>query len=206
MKPGKDILNELKEISPMLLEMKLKGGNPFRVPEGYFADLKTDVFRTIDTGLADDLGRQVFKVPENYFENLTSDIMDRLEAEELAETDRGGRLIDLNAHRKRRRFPVFRMTAMAASVAIFLLLGVFAARFFLQDTIGDPEMAITQEEAYEYIESNFAEFESEDLLALVDLSTEDFSLDMTDELEDELEQYLEENIDDLDEYLLTIEI
>jgi len=206
MKTDKNILDELQEISPLLYEMRKEQRNPFKVPEGYFGTLKAEVFRAIDTGLADDLGKQSFKVPENYFEQLTTNIMDLVEAEEEESVETGGKLIDLNTHRRMQPFSIRRMSTMAASVAIFLLLGVFTARFFLQDNIGNPDMAISQEEAYEYIEANFAEFESEDLLALVDLSDAQSSLEASEDLEYELEQYLEEHIDELDEYLLTSEI
>jgi len=206
MKPDKNILNELQEISPLLYKMRQESGNPFSVPTGYFDTLKSDVFRVIDTGIADDIGKASFKVPENYFEQLTTNIMDRIETEEVVETESGGVVIDLQTHRRRESFSVRRMSVMAASVAIFLLLGVFTARFFLQDSVVNTEMAISQDDAIEYIEDNYSEFESEDLLALVDLTDEDIALDVPDDLGYELEQYLEEYIDEIDEYLLTNEI
>ena len=198
MNTNKEIWNELEEISPLLYQIRKEAGNPFTVPEGYFGGLKEDVFRMIDTGLADEVGKQAFSVPDDYFEKLTTDIMDRIEDE--------GNVIDLNAHRRREHFSVRRWTVMAASVAIFLLLGVLSARFFINGGNDIPEFAITQEDAYEYIEDNWSEFESEDLFALVDFSDKDISHDMTDGLEEELQQYLEEHIDELDEYLLTNEI
>ena len=205
-----DILEELKTLSPTLFKLKEKGSHPFRVPAGYFATMKSDVFTYIDSGLAEELGKSTkpsFQVPENYFEELSGDVMRKIEAIEVVE---GGKVIDLQESRMREPIPIRRWTLMAASVALFILLGVFAARFISIGGIDPMDMTafneITNEEALEYLGNNSDALDDEDLLALVSLDNQGFTLDIADELEDELNQYLEENIDDLEDYLLTVEI
>ena len=96
------------------------------------------------------------------------------------------------------------------------MLGVLAARFINPSGTQAPGFAdmseeISADEALDYLAGNLGDdvfsLDSEDLLALVELEGGSMSMGSTDvDLEDELNQYLEENIDDLEEYLLTGEI
>ncbi len=231
MQKSTDILNELKELSPVLFELRSVNKNPFTVPENYFSDLSNNVndhvasgladgigkhafkvpenyfeslpnniFTSIESGLSEEIGKKSFAVPENYFDNLADNILDKIEAEEQpVEVKPRGRVIDLQGRRKREKMNTRRLFAMVASLAALIILTLRWGPGLTIDTF-------SSNDALEYLEENYTEFESDDLFALVAFTDEDISMDMSQELEDELEQYLEENIDDLDEYLLTNEI
>jgi hypothetical protein len=210
------ISQELRELSPALGEwlagLEEGGRRPFRVPDGYFEELKSGVFAFVDSGLAGEMGKSAdgsFQVPENYFEGLAGDIMRKIGAEEVGG---GGKVIDLQEARRREPIPVRRWTVMAASVALFIALGVLAARFITLAPPSFDELAetISDEEVLDYLAGSLDDItyglDSDDLLALVDLNGEGPSLGVSSDMEEELNQYLEENIDDLEEYLLTGEI
>ena len=207
MNQDKDILVELSELSPVLLKMKEEGRQPFRIPNAYFESLKIDVFNYIDSGLSESADRSSFKVPDNYFESLTGNIMDAIEVDEATETIASeARVVDLHVARRREAIPIRQWTTMAAAVALFILMGVLAARFIVGEDIDQSRMALTQDDVYEYLENNMMSLDNDDLFAMVDFSEEDISFDVVDDLEEELHQYLEDNIDDLEDYLLTVEI
>jgi hypothetical protein len=79
------ILNELREISPVLAEAGSQ--NPYQVPVGYFEGLADQLLQRIRT--AEDEGSPVlqgassnpFTVPQGYFENLAEMILKRIKAE-----------------------------------------------------------------------------------------------------------------------------
>lgn len=221
------IWNELEEVSsglvPFLKDIKERGNRSFRVPDGYFRELNSEVFALIESGLADVKGGSpdsAFSVPGNYFAELTGNIMDRIESETAAgeETDAGhGRVIRLQSARRREPVPLRRWTVMAASVALFITLGILAARFINSDNSNNrlPMAAgpVSQEEVLDYLEETIEDpavnLGHEEFLALLDMSsttvTEE-AVDISSELEEELHEYLEEHIDYVDEYLLTGEI
>ncbi len=205
MSEKQNILDELKELSPVLYQLKQENHNPFKVPEDYFELLKMDLFASIELGFSDELGKNSFSVPENYFDNLSGNIMAAIEEEEVqSEAKKPGRVIQLNESRRTEKTTPLKWFSIAAAVAAIALLMVFLVRV-QEPQIMDVPIA-SKQDALEYIEDNYSEFESEDLYALVDLNDENISLDLSDDLEEELEQYLDENIDDFDEFLLTNEI
>lgn len=206
MKTDQNIVKELEELSPTLHKLKLEARNPFRVPDGYFGSLKDQVFRHIHTGLADDAGKDSFKIPENYFDQLTADIMEQVEVEEGK--SKTGKVIDLQGNRRREKMNVRRWTVMAASVALFLMLGIAAVNIFNTDSGSQwaDDFPVSEEETLEYLEEHWDTYETEDLIALVDISDADVIPAMGSGFEDELEEYLNENIDDLEDYLLNAEI
>lgn len=57
-----DLQDELREISPLLGDLKSRGNDAFRVPEGYFSGLENEVFATIDA-----IGACRKPVPETAF-------------------------------------------------------------------------------------------------------------------------------------------
>ena len=80
-----DILNELKELSSAVAN--LPRVNIFKVPDGYFDALSSQVLIQVHAGEAENL--KTFKeasVPEGYFENLASNIMARIKKESLSDT------------------------------------------------------------------------------------------------------------------------
>lgn len=82
-----NILNELREISPVVAQISLQ--NPYRVPAGYFEGLAEQVLQRIqaDEAPVSSVLPQVnhpFEVPSGYFEGLADQILNRVKASEEA--------------------------------------------------------------------------------------------------------------------------
>jgi hypothetical protein len=80
---NKEILNELKAISPLLAEMERI--NVFTVPGGYFNAFASNLADRLEFG--EDAGRIAkvatpFAAPEGYFENLSHNIMSAIKADD----------------------------------------------------------------------------------------------------------------------------
>lgn len=77
-----DILNELKELSPLIAGMEKL--NVFTVPPGYFEGFGEYVMRIVkaeETGILTDLSKQSsFQVPAGYFDGLADTIMAKIKA------------------------------------------------------------------------------------------------------------------------------
>ena len=84
MKNRLTILEELKEISSVLVE--LQPLNPYTLPRGYFENfpglLKDRLNITDPEQFLEKLVVQPFEVPENYFEGLAGNILSRIKTEE----------------------------------------------------------------------------------------------------------------------------
>jgi hypothetical protein len=82
-----DILNELKELSPLLAG--LEKVNVFTVPTGYFERLEEDILmgiRVETQGLFNSIANQnSMHVPQGYFESLSDNILNKIKAEEATE-------------------------------------------------------------------------------------------------------------------------
>ena len=198
-----NILDELKEISPVLYKMKQQNHHSFGVPENYFPELKENIFAAIEIGLSDAIGKDTFAVPPNYFNNLSGNIMAAIDAEEEA-VELGGKVIELQSSRNRSRTANRRWFSMAAAVAAVVLVMFNLSKVQIGPATESTE--ISQADALEYIEDNFSDFESNELYSLVAANDEALSIELSEDLEKELENYIENNIDDWDTYLLTNEI
>lgn len=75
-----DILNELRELSPLLAGMEKT--NVFSVPEGYFESLSADIQASLaeEAGIVFETDSRIPKgsVPQGYFENLAGTILNRV--------------------------------------------------------------------------------------------------------------------------------
>jgi len=84
MQPGIDILNELKELSPLIAGMEKT--NVFTVPQGYFEGLADHILNLCKAeapAILNDFSRQQQQeVPAGYFDNLADTIMARIKAGE----------------------------------------------------------------------------------------------------------------------------
>jgi hypothetical protein len=82
-----DILNELKELSPLVAGVEKV--NVFTVPTGYFERLEADILMgvKVETGvLFNSITNQPsMQVPQGYFESLSDNILNKIKAEETAE-------------------------------------------------------------------------------------------------------------------------
>ena len=79
-----DILNELKEFSPLIAGMEKL--NVFTVPNGYFEGLSGHIMKALngeETGVLNDLPKQnSFEVPAGYFDNLADTILARIRSQQ----------------------------------------------------------------------------------------------------------------------------
>jgi hypothetical protein len=89
METSKDILNELKELSPLLAGMQKV--NVFTVPNSYFERLAEDILLGINEGENNLLGsvpnQPAMQVPQGYFESLADNILNKIKIEESAATE-----------------------------------------------------------------------------------------------------------------------
>ena len=202
-----NILKELKELSPTLFELKSNERQVFKVPDGYFSELKSAVFTQIELGFGDDLGKSAFKVPEDYFAGLSDSIMDAIEAEEsplkVVKTVSKPPVIELSSSRKRQKVKPLKIYVMAAAIAGLLLFMTFLNGSITNKPV---ESVSFSDVALEYIEDGFDDIESEDLYALLDLSEESIDLSASDAFQEDLNEYLNENIEDLDISYISSEI
>ncbi len=78
-----DILNELKELSPVLAGMEKL--NVFTVPDGYFASLSGDILASLkgeDNSLINSFaGQSSFEVPQGYFDGLADSILNKIRSQ-----------------------------------------------------------------------------------------------------------------------------
>lgn len=79
-----EILNELKEISPLLAGLEKE--NLYTVPEGYFEGVAGNLLQVVqdeNAGLLKHISRQQQgAVPEGYFDNLAAGILEKIKAQQ----------------------------------------------------------------------------------------------------------------------------
>ncbi len=89
MEISKDILNELKGLSPLLAGMQKV--NVFTVPNGYFERLAEDILLGTNEAENNLLGavpnQPAMQVPQGYFESLADNILNKIKIEESAATE-----------------------------------------------------------------------------------------------------------------------
>lgn len=81
MKRSVEILNELREISPLLTE--LENINVFSVPQGYFTNLPQTILSKLNNDRSisfNGIEGDSLTVPEGYFESLSSNILNKIKA------------------------------------------------------------------------------------------------------------------------------
>ena len=86
MSSSEDILNEMKEISPLLADMVRT--NPYTLPKGYFERLPGTVLQKIQDApvLLPGLPH-TYQVPDNYFETLPDSILSKLQTNAVELTE-----------------------------------------------------------------------------------------------------------------------
>lgn len=83
----KDILNELRELSPVIAAIERR--NVFTVPEGYFENLGADIIAGIESekgirfNTVSEL--QAADLPDGYFENLADSVLTKIKGENAAD-------------------------------------------------------------------------------------------------------------------------
>jgi uncharacterized protein YihD (DUF1040 family) len=89
MEISKDILNELKELSPVVAGIQKV--NVFTVPNGYFTRLAEDILVGISEGdnnlLSSVPNQSAIQIPQGYFESLADNILSKIKEEESTDNE-----------------------------------------------------------------------------------------------------------------------
>lgn len=221
-KNREDIIQELRELSPFLLEHRKV--DIFSVPKDYFGDLSTQLVSHLEqehnvSALFDEeKDPEGFSLPPAYFSNLSSSIIEQIKAEKeevgpyLSPREReegfivpdgyfaslSDRIIEKIKEEKSSAavtIPLWKRIRPLISVAAVLGILVFAAMQFLQPAT-DSELNVSQEAAFAYFLDNPEEV-NEDLLA--DLSTEELEEVLLFEEEQNLDGIMDDIFEEINE-------
>lgn len=189
-----DILNELKEISPILLNLK-ENEKPLVVPANYFEHLTESFMTEINTAsdLLSSIKKENIEVPANYFETFSDNIISKIKAEEKTITQ--GKIIEL-PKQENKVFSLFKKVTFAASVvgAVFLVKQVQQPDLPINNC-EDGIACLTQDEIYQYMNANAQDFEVQQIQEAVQPALENQeTVEQKKEInEKEIEQYIIEN-------------
>lgn len=161
-----DILNELKEISPILLALK-EAEKPLFVPTHYFENFTTAIVSEIktETGLLATLQKEKITVPSGFFDTFADNIMGKIKEEE-ALIEKGK--IKALPEQPNKVFQLFTRVTFAASVigAMFFIKHIQNAELPVNNCT-DGIACLTQEEIYNYMNSNSHEFDVQQIQEVV---------------------------------------
>ncbi|MCK0135218.1 hypothetical protein [Arenibacter sp. S6351L] len=163
---------------------KLNKNNSFKVPDGYFDTLSSDIFKKIakeDISMPPNEG---FKIPEGYFDTLNAKLLGQLE-----NTPVEPKVIPLKSYKKH----YYTAASVAAVVLLFILV-----QFNRDKTPSYSDLANSDIE--HYFEFNDLELSSYDLAEILPIH----DLDLNDILESRLDNdniidYLDSHIEDFEE-------
>lgn len=157
-----DIVNELKELSPVLSSLKEQEVLP-EVPEGYFAGFADNLLHGLNTedGILTTLSKTTPPVPAGYFDTFGDNILTKIKAEEASITT--GNLIPPKKE-KGKVITLFQRAAMAATIigAVFLVKEVQRPVVPVNDC-KDGIACLTQDEIYNYMNANSHEFDLQEV-------------------------------------------
>ena len=161
-----DILNELKELSPFLLQVK-ETEKPLSVPAHYFEDFTDTIFAEIKTkrGFLETLQKEKTTVPPAYFDKFADNIISKIKEEE-ASVENG--TIKALPKQPNKVFQLFARVAFAASVvgAMFFIKHIQNDELPLNNC-ADGIACLTQEEIYNYMNANSHEFDVQQIQEVV---------------------------------------
>ncbi len=162
-----DILNELKQLSPLLAERKKE--NLFTVPENYFSTVEENVMEKIqaesvshelkNSGLAAFKKQEMFEVPYGYFERLPNEI--------LQKTSRKKSLTILESVSEYFQYS-FRLTHLLAAtpmLAVMILAIVVITKPVDEIETISPLAQISNEEISSYLSENISSLDESSIVA-----------------------------------------
>ncbi len=170
METRNDILNELKQLSPLLAERKKE--NLFSVPKNYFSSVEEKVMEKIyaesvsaelkDSSLKEFKRQEVFDVPYGYFERLPNQI--------LQKTSRKKSLTFLESVNDYFQYS-FRLTHLFAATpmfAVMILAVVVLNRPADVIEITSPVTQVSNEEISNYLSDNISSLDESSIVAQMD--------------------------------------
>jgi hypothetical protein len=176
-----DILNELKEISPLL-----------SIPAGYFEQLYDSCLSEINVefGLLSSIQKEKINVPDSYFDTFSDSVLSKIKKEEYVLEK--GKIIEL-PKQEHKIFTLFKRVALAASIvgAVFFVKKISEPALSVNNC-EDGIACLTQDEIFNYIDANSHEFEVQDVQDAVKstLEIQETKIEMN---ENEIEKYIEDN-------------
>ena len=164
---------------------KLSKDSGFKVPEGYFDNLKDRIMDKMEDAQAQLPENEGFQVPDGYFDKLSDEILSKSEEKET-------KVIQLKSYRK----VFYAVASVAAAVLIF-----FGLQWQGNQELGFGDIAsIELEEYFDSNVSGVSTYELAEVISIEELELGDF---MDEELEEEnIAEYLEDSIEDIDEFNL----
>lgn len=186
-----DILNELKEISPLLLQIK-ENEKSLVIPPDYFLQLADNLLGEIksESDLLASIKKVKTAVPENYFDTFGDTIISKIKAQETI-IERG-KIIEL-PKQEHKIFTLFKRVALAASIvgAVIFVKQVQQPGLPANDC-EDGIACLTQDEIYQYMNANAQDFEVQQIQEAVKpaLEKQETKIEMN---EKEIERYIQEN-------------
>jgi len=154
-----DIVNELKELSPVLARLKEQEVLP-KLPEIYFTSLADEILNEVR--LTSALPKTPPQVPAGYFDTFYNEVMTKIKAEEVP-ISAGS--IESQGIQKKRIIRLFQRIAVAACIfgAVFLVKKVQHTSFLSANNCTDGLACLTQNEIYNYMNTNSHEFDLQEV-------------------------------------------
>ncbi len=189
-----DILNELKELSPILFNLK-ENEKSLVVPNNYFEQL-ADGFMTeinLESSVLSSIKREKIEVPATYFDTFGDTVLSKIKEQE--NTIAKGKIIEL-PKQENKIFHLFKRVALAASVvgAVFLMKQVQQPNLPINNC-EDGIACLTQDEIYQYMNANAQDFEVQQIQEAVQpvLESQETTEQKKEINENEIEKYIKEN-------------
>lgn len=204
MKEKKEIANELKQISPLLAQLKERK-EIIQIPKDYFTSFSDNLFTeiNIESPILAQIPKEKPLLPDGYFDSFSKEIILKIRNEEVE--------INTGSLGKNQRNSMGQLMAMFKNIAVAAaVIGII----FIIKEIQTPSLpstdynntlaSLTQEEIYNYMNEHSIEFDLFDVQqavkpALDQQIKEETNINMS---EDEMDAYLKEHnhlieVDDL---------
>jgi len=186
-----EILNELEAISTILFKQK-ENEKSVVIPENYFKELADIiVFQTKnETSILSSINKEKIEVPANYFDTFGDAILSKINHEEKSTSDAKSIALPKQPNKL---FQLFSRVAIAASI----VGAVFFAKQIVQPKLpvnncADGIACLTQNEIYNYMNTNSQDFEVQEVQETVQTTLEKTEIKIDIDKKEAL-QYLEEN-------------
>jgi hypothetical protein len=192
-----EILNELKEIAPVLAAVK-ETETPLAVPEHYFLQFADLVLEktAAQSSFLDSLPKAPLEIPEGYFTQFQDAVLSKIQADKQLPSNKNvlsvfsSRVFSIN-----HLFSRAAIAAVLAGVAAVAIL-IFTKPAIPADDCTDGIACLTQEEIYQYMYQNSHEFATQQVEIVASTAISDSVAAVIDaEISaDDINEYLEHNL------------
>ena len=204
MKEKKEIANELKQISPLLAQLKERK-EIIQIPKDYFTSFSDNLFTeiNIESPILAQIPKEKPLLPDGYFDSFSKEIILKIRNEEVEINT--GSLGKNQRNSMGQLMEMFKNIAVAAAViGIIFIIKEIQTPSLPSTDYNNTLASLTQEEIYNYMNEHSIEFDLFDVQqavkpALDQQIKEEANINMS---EDEMDAYLKEHnhlieVDDL---------